>query len=230
MNDHSDEPKRIAGETPKRITGEIISSASVPTATPLVQKEMTRPKVISSAMDVLRSYADQRRWEADTNRKHAIAENIKGQRKIAVQTEKWLIMEERLKNLPKLKQKVSVEIETDLREMEARLADANRKLKMARLTEEAEGIELEVRILEGKLNLKRLQEKIDGNEESVEDLLSKAEAERESIVKKYGGIVEDKGELTDNEEIEYSQKYAAITDRIANLEEQRNRQDAGADS
>lgn len=218
MSDNPDKPKPIAGEliAPKQ-TGSAVTS-----------RKVSRPKPISSFMDILTSYADQRRWEADTKRKNAVADNINAQSKIAIATENWLAMEERLNNLDNIKSTVSTTINAELKEMEVRLANANRELKLAEKTEEAEALELDIRILESKVKQKRLMAKLEGTEEDIDELIKKAEAEINANLEEAKNLKEKNDDLTVEEQNAFSRKHASIADRLANLEERRARRDAEA--
>ena len=214
----------MSDETGESKSGELLPAerGSTKTATSRVYHVNRKPR--SALVDMLYSYADQRRHEAETRRDLAVADNIKAKNEIAKAMKEWLVAEEILHNIENIKKTVSRGIQADLREEELRLQTTERALGFEKMTNLAEEEELKNRFLQAKLRNKKLEAQLNGTEEPIDEKIAEAEAEKRAIIEEFANKQDAAGgELREEEENDYSGRLTVVIERIARLNEKRDR-------
>ncbi|WP_136660965.1 hypothetical protein [Nitratireductor sp. XY-223] len=186
-------------------------------------------------VEILKAHADRRRWEAETRRKRAVADNIRAMSEVAVETQNWLKAETALEpgNLEALKETIQLQVEVGLAMQQAALQKANRGLKLAALQDEVEEKELLARIRRAEVDIISQERKLDGKDKTLDDLIGMAEDELDTLVDEFTDRKEiaeaDGTELSEEEELEFSRQYQRGKDRLEELYSRRDNRQADGD-
>lgn len=213
------------------LQGEIIK-ADEPAHNPAASSDIVSRPTRFPLLDELNAYADRRVKEAETKLKNAIAENIEAQTRITKATEEWVKAEERLQedNLKDMRESIRLKIRADHEGAKLELDRIRTDQSLANLERKAKEAELRERIAKAEYQAQKHQRKLDGAEEDLEDLISKAEQDIEDIMEAFAekrDAAEKTGEsLSEEEEDLFSRKLQTAKERLDRLQErQRKEQD-----